>query len=146
MPQETHNTIRDAQHGKGSIWRKEEVRPGGLEEGSKKESGPKRQTEGSRRGRTSAQAMHDAGSGGSGRVEEETITEINDAIRRSRESMPKESPLAGGIRKGYTIWVFAEEMTVIGSGRQWNKHRKQGHKGIEEGGQPEQDTNGVGGC
>ena len=27
--------------------------------------------------------------------------------------MQKEPPLAGRIRKGYIIWVFAEEMTVI---------------------------------
>ena len=51
MPQETHNTIRDAQHGKGSIWRKEEVRPGGLEEGSEKDIGPKKTTAGSSKGR-----------------------------------------------------------------------------------------------
>jgi hypothetical protein len=48
MPCETHKAVRDAQR---------EVRPGGLEEGSEKEIDPKRQTEGSRRGRTSAQAM-----------------------------------------------------------------------------------------
>jgi hypothetical protein len=57
MPRETHKAVRDAQRENGIIWRKEEVRPGGLEEGSEKEIGPKRQTEGSRRGRTSAQAM-----------------------------------------------------------------------------------------
>jgi hypothetical protein len=57
MPRETHKAVRDAQQENGSIWRKEEVRPGGLEEGSEKEIGPKRQMEGSRRGRTSAPAM-----------------------------------------------------------------------------------------
>ena len=51
---------------------------------------------------------------GSGGVEEDTtIDEINDAIRRGRESMPKEPPSAGEIRKGDIIWVFAEEMTII---------------------------------
>jgi hypothetical protein len=38
---------------------------------------------------------------GSGRVEENMITKLKDAIRRSRESMPKESLSAGGIRKEY---------------------------------------------
>ena len=58
MLRETHKAVRrDAQRENGSIWQKEEVRPGGLEEGSKKEIGPKRQREGSRRGRTLAQAM-----------------------------------------------------------------------------------------
>ena len=27
--------------------------------------------------------------------------------------MPKESPSAGGVRKGDIIWMFAEELTVI---------------------------------
>ena len=50
---------------------------------------------------------------GSGKVEENMITELNVAIRQSRESMPKEPPSAGGIKKGYIIGVFAEEMTAI---------------------------------
>jgi hypothetical protein len=57
MPEETQRVVREDQSGKGSIWRKEEVRPGGLEAGSVKEKGPRRQMDGSRRGRTSAQAM-----------------------------------------------------------------------------------------
>ena len=63
ISRETHKAVRDAQHGKGSIWWKEEVRLGGLKEGSEKDIGPERQTEGSRRGRTLAQAMQEAGSG-----------------------------------------------------------------------------------
>jgi hypothetical protein len=84
-----------------------------LEEGSEKEIGPKRQTEESRRGRTSAQAS-DVRSRvrGSSRVEKDTITKINDAVGRGREAMPKEPPLTGWIRKGGVIGVFAEEVTV----------------------------------
>ena len=65
MPREMHRSVSKAQ----SIWRKDlaegadEVRPGGLEVGSRKEKGPRRQTEGSRSGSTSAQVMQDAGSG-----------------------------------------------------------------------------------
>ena len=50
---------------------------------------------------------------GSGGVEKDTITQINDAIRRSRELIPKEPPSASGIRKGDIMWVGAEEVTVI---------------------------------
>jgi hypothetical protein len=57
MPEETQRVVREDQSGKGSIWRKEEVRPEGLEAGLVKEKGPRRQMDGSRRGRTSAQAM-----------------------------------------------------------------------------------------
>jgi hypothetical protein len=57
IPRERQRSVREAQSGKGIIWRKEEVRPGGLEVGSVKDNGPRRQTEGSSSGRTSAQAM-----------------------------------------------------------------------------------------
>ena len=50
MPREMHRSASEAQSSKGSIWRKDEVRPGGLEVGSRKEKGPRRQTEGSRSG------------------------------------------------------------------------------------------------
>ena len=64
MPREMHRSVSEAQSSKGSIWRKDEVGPGGLEVGSRKEKGPRRQTEqGSGSGSTSAQAMQDAGSG-----------------------------------------------------------------------------------
>jgi hypothetical protein len=56
MPREMQRAVREAQNGKGIIWRNEEVRPGGLRVGSVKEKGPRRQTEGSKSGRTSAQA------------------------------------------------------------------------------------------
>jgi hypothetical protein len=58
MPQETHTMVREAQIGKGMIWRQEEVCPGGLEEGLQKYNGPKRQTEGSRRGRVWLPKQH----------------------------------------------------------------------------------------
>jgi hypothetical protein len=41
------------------------------------------------------------------------IAEINDAIGRGREAMPKEPPSTGWIRKGGVIGVFAEEVTVV---------------------------------
>ena len=63
MPREMHRSASEAQSSNGSIWRKDEARPGGLEVGSRKEKGLRRQTEGSRSGSTSAQAMQDAGSG-----------------------------------------------------------------------------------
>ena len=50
---------------------------------------------------------------GSSRVEKDTIIEINDAIGRGREAMPKESPSTGWVRKGDIIGMFAEEVTVI---------------------------------
>jgi hypothetical protein len=50
---------------------------------------------------------------GSSRVEKDTITEINDAVRRSREAMPKEPPSTSWIRKGGIIRVFSEEVTVL---------------------------------
>jgi hypothetical protein len=63
MPEERQMTVRETQTERGSIWQKEEVRSGEWEEGAINESGPRRQTEGSRRGRMSAQAMYEAGSG-----------------------------------------------------------------------------------
>lgn len=57
MPEERQRAVREAQRDIGSIWRKEEVRPGGLEEGAVKRKGPKRQTVESRSGRISAQAQ-----------------------------------------------------------------------------------------
>jgi hypothetical protein len=57
MPHAMQRAVREAQEERGSICRKLEVRPGGLEAGLAKDSGPRRQTEGSRSGRTSAQAM-----------------------------------------------------------------------------------------
>ena len=41
------------------------------------------------------------------------IAEINDAIGRGREAMPKEPPSTGWIRKGGVIGVFAEEVAVV---------------------------------
>ena len=41
------------------------------------------------------------------------ITDIDDAIGRGREAMPKESPSTGWVRKGDIIGMFAEEVTVI---------------------------------
>jgi hypothetical protein len=57
MPLETQRVVSEAQRENGSVWRKEEVRPGGLEDGAEKENGPRRETAGLRRGRTSAHAM-----------------------------------------------------------------------------------------
>ena len=57
MPRVRQRAVREAQSGNGRSWRKEDVRPGGLEDGSVKEKGPRRQTVGSRSGSTSAQAM-----------------------------------------------------------------------------------------
>jgi hypothetical protein len=57
MPLETQRVVSKAQRENGSVWRKEEVRPGGLEDGAEKENGPRRETAGLRRGRTSAHAM-----------------------------------------------------------------------------------------
>ena len=56
MPRVRQREVREAQSEKGTIWRKEEVRPGGFEEGSVKVKGPSKQTAGSRSGSTSAQA------------------------------------------------------------------------------------------
>jgi hypothetical protein len=50
---------------------------------------------------------------GSSRVEKDTITEINDAIGRGREAMPKEPPSTGWVKKGGVVGVFVEEMTVV---------------------------------
>jgi len=57
MPRVRQRAVREAQSGNGMSWQKEDVRPGGLEEGSVKAKGPRRQTVGSRSGSTSAQAM-----------------------------------------------------------------------------------------
>jgi hypothetical protein len=57
IPRETQKDVRAVQIGNGSIWRKELVRPGGLEMGSVKEKGPNKQVEGSSKGRGSAQAI-----------------------------------------------------------------------------------------
>ena len=70
---------------------------------------------------------------GSSRVEKDTITEINDAIGRGREVMPKEPPSTGWVRKGGVIGVFADEVTVVTAASRVNRQGKQGHKGIEEG-------------
>ena len=48
MPRETHKAVRDAQRENGIIWRKEEVRPGGLEEGSEEETAPCSKRQGAR--------------------------------------------------------------------------------------------------
>jgi hypothetical protein len=63
MPLETQRAVREAQRENGSVWRKEEVRPGGLEDGAAKENGPRRETAGLGRGNTSDQAMQEAGPG-----------------------------------------------------------------------------------
>ena len=57
MPRVRQRAVREAQSGNGMSWRKEDVRPGGLEDGSVKEKGPRRQTVGSGSGSTSDQAM-----------------------------------------------------------------------------------------
>ena len=61
------------------------------------------------------------------------IAEINDAIGRGREAMPKEPPSTGWIRKGGVIGVFAEEVTVVATVSRAGKGSSQGHKEIEEG-------------
>jgi hypothetical protein len=57
MPRDIQIIVREFQNGSGSICRKEEVQPGGFEEGAAKENGPKRQVAGSSKGITSAQAI-----------------------------------------------------------------------------------------
>ena len=68
------------------------MRPGGLEEGLRKESGPRRQAEGSSSGRTSPQAMQEGGSGaaaGLNKTQEPNLTESSDrVVKRCQRSKP----------------------------------------------------------
>jgi hypothetical protein len=57
MPRERQRLVSNPHEAEGRSWRKEEVRPIGFVEGSEKQKSSSRQTVGSRRGRTSAQAL-----------------------------------------------------------------------------------------
>jgi hypothetical protein len=113
MPRETHKAVRDAQRENGSIWRKEIVQPGGLEEGSEKEIVVQKGKQKDQGGEGHQPKRCRKQGQGSSRVEKDMIAEINDAVGRGREAMPKEPPSTGWIRKGGVIRVFAEEVTVV---------------------------------
>jgi hypothetical protein len=68
MPRERQRSVSAAQDGKGSNWRKEEVRPGRLAEGLAKDSG--------------------SGDG----VEQNAGTKVNGAIRGGGEAMHEQPP------------------------------------------------------